>query len=217
MFTGLVEEMGILRAVRRGAHSSVLSIGADRILDKLRVGDSVAVNGVCLTATSLDDGGFTADVMHETLDRSSLAGLAPGDKVNLERAMAVGGRFGGHIVSGHVDACGEVVSMTGDGIAILMKISAPQEVLRYVAVKGSVTVDGVSLTVAGADDMCLTVSIIPHTAENTTLGRLHPGATVNLEVDMLARYVERLMNFPADSGKKNGGGLTLDFLAENGF
>ncbi len=216
MFTGIIEETGTVRYIRGGASGTVLDIEAEKVLEGTQTGDSIAVNGVCLTVTP-GAGHFTADAMPETLRRTSLGKLRPGSKVNLERAMLCGGRFGGHIVSGHVDACGEVVSMTGDGIAILMKISAPQEVLRYVAVKGSVTVDGVSLTVAGADDMCLTVSIIPHTAENTTLGRLHPGATVNLEVDMLARYVERLMNFPADSGKKNGGGLTLDFLAENGF
>ena len=155
--------------------------------------------------------------MPETLRRTSLGKLRPGAKVNLERAMPCGGRFGGHIVSGHVDGCGEILSMTREGIAMLMRISASPEILRYVAVKGSITVDGVSLTVAGSDEVSLTVSLIPHTARNTTLGQLHPGSQVNLEVDMLARYVERLMSCPSGGEEKRNGGLSMDFLIENGF
>lgn len=216
MFTGIIEETGTVRSIRGGSRGVVLDIEAEKVLEGTMKGDSIAVNGVCLTVTP-GERHFTADAMPETLRRTSLGTLEAGSKVNLERAMLCGGRFGGHIVSGHVDACGKILSATPDGIAVLLKISAPQDILRYVAVKGSITVDGVSLTVAGADDESLTVSLIPHTAGNTTLGQLRPGARVNLEVDMLARYIERLMTFHNDADEKTGRGMTFDFLKENGF
>ena len=216
MFTGIIEEIGTVRSIYGGNTGTVLDIEAGLVLDGTCKGDSIAVNGVCLTVTP-ERGHFTADAMPETLRRTSLGRLRPGSKVNLERAMLCGGRFGGHMVSGHVDACGEIISMTRDGIATLMRISAPYEILRYTAVKGSITVDGTSLTIAGTDKASLTVSLIPHTAQNTTLGLLHPGSQVNLEVDMLARYVERLMAFPAGGDGRRDGGLTWDFLEENGF
>ena len=187
MFTGIIEEIGTVRSIYGGNTGAVLDIEAGLVLDGTCKGDSIAVNGVCLTVTP-ERGHFTADAMPETLRRTSLGRLRPGSKVNLERA-----------------------------IATLMRISAPYEILRYTAVKGSITVDGTSLTIAGTDKASLTVSLIPHTAQNTTLGLLHPGSQVNLEVDMLARYVERLMAFPAGGDGRRDGGLTWDFLEENGF
>lgn len=215
MFTGIIEELGTVERVTRGRVSAILAIRAEAILSDLKIGDSVAVNGVCLTATSLTGHGFTADVMHETLDRSSLAGLGPGSPVNLERAMAADGRFGGHIVAGHVDGVGTIAAIERDDNAIWFTITAPEQVLRYVVEKGSITIDGVSLTVAAVEDDRFSVSLIPHTAAITLLGRKGPGDVVNLETDILAKYVEKLLRPAPDPAQ--GGGLTLDFLAQNGF
>ena len=216
MFTGIVEELGTIRAIRRGASSAVLSIGAGTILDDLKVGDSVAVNGVCLTATQVDGGGFTADVMHETLDRSSLARLAPGDKVNLERAMAAGGRFGGHIVSGHIDATGTITDRRRDDNAVWYTVSAPAALLRYVVEKGSIAIDGISLTVAAVEADRFSVSVIPHTAAVTVLGGKRPGDLVNLEADLIGKYVEKLLR-PVQAPPARRSALSLEFLAEHGF
>lgn len=203
MFTGIVEEIGTVRSISGGGTGVVIDIAASKVLEGTAVGDSIAVNGVCLTVTP-GNGHFTADAMPETLRRTSLGSLKPGSKVNLERAMAAGGRFGGHIVSGHVDACGRVVSLVRDGIAMIMKMEVPVGVLKYIARKGSVTIDGVSLTVASVDgdvpagpgvSGSFAVSLIPHTMASTTLNLLRVGSPVNVEVDMLARYVERLMSF----------------------
>ena len=212
----MVEELGTIRAIRRGASSAVLSIGAGTILDDLKVGDSVAVNGVCLTATQVDGGGFTADVMHETLDRSSLARLAPGDKVNLERAMAAGGRFGGHIVSGHIDATGTITDRRRDDNAVWYTISAPAALLRYVVEKGSIAIDGISLTVAAVEADRFSVSVIPHTAAVTVLGGKRPGDPVNLEADLIGKYVEKLLR-PVQAPPARRSALSLEFLAEHGF
>ena len=215
MFTGIVEELGTIRAVRRGAASAVLSIGAAEVLSDLKIGDSVAVNGVCLTVTSLDDGGFTADVMHETLGRSSLGALAPGGRVNLERAMPANGRFGGHIVSGHIDGTGKIASVRPDDNALWYTIYAAPELLRCIVEKGSITIDGISLTVAAVDDTSFSVSLIPHTAAVTTLGKKRAGDTVNLETDIIGKYVEKLLR-PAPEPERQGG-ISWEFLAENGF
>ena len=215
MFTGLVEEVGTIRAIRRGAHSSVLSIGAETILSDLKIGDSVAVNGVCLTATSRDSGGFTADVMHETLNRSSLGALTVGSHVNLERAMAADGRFGGHIVSGHIDGTGVIQSLRRDDNAVWYTVGAAPGLLRYIVEKGSITIDGISLTVAAVGETWFSVSIIPHTAAVTILGEKRAGDRVNLETDIIGKYVEKLLR-PAGDAPKSGG-LTLEFLAQNGF
>ena len=215
MFTGIVEELGTIRAVRRGAASAVLSIGAAEVLSDLKIGDSVAVNGVCLTVTSLDDGGFTADVMHETLGRSSLGALAPGGRVNLERAMPANGRFGGHIVSGHIDGTGKIASVRPDDNALWYTISAAPELLRYIVEKGSITIDGISLTVAAVDETSFSVSLIPHTAAVTALGKKRAGDIVNLETDIIGKYVEKLLH-PAPEPERQGG-ISLEFLAENGF
>ena len=215
MFTGIVEELGTVRAIRRGAHSAVLSIGANLVLSDLNIGDSVAVNGVCLTATSRDSGGFTADVMHETLDRSSLGALTPGSPVNLERAMPANGRFGGHIVSGHIDGVGTVQSVRRDDNALWYTVRADPALLRYVVEKGSIAIDGISLTVARMEADRFSVSLIPHTASVTALGRKGPGDTVNLETDIIGKYVEKLLKPREESPFEPG--ITLDFLRENGF
>ena len=215
MFTGIVEELGSVRSVRRGQHSSVLSIAAKDILSDLKIGDSVAVNGVCLTATTVNSGGFTADVMHETLNRSSLGSLTVGSHVNLERAMAANGRFGGHIVSGHIDGTGTITALRKDDNAVWYTISASQELLRYIVEKGSIAIDGISLTVAEVGESWFSISAIPHTVAVTTLGEKRPGDTVNLENDVIGKYVEKLLRpQPQETAKSS---LTLEFLAQHGF
>lgn len=215
MFTGIIEEVGTLRSVQRGAHSAVLTIGASRVLSDLKIGDSVAVNGVCLTATRLLPDGFTADVMHETLNRSALGTLGPGSPVNLERAMAAGGRFGGHIVSGHIDGTGTITALRKDDNAVWYTISASQELLRYIVEKGSIAIDGISLTVAEVGESWFSISAIPHTVAVTTLGEKRPGDTVNLENDVIGKYVEKLLRpQPQETAKSS---LTLEFLAQHGF
>lgn len=215
MFTGIVEELGTVRSVRRGAHSSVLSISAKEVLSDLKVGDSVAVNGVCLTATTVDSGGFTADVMHETLNRSSLGALTAGSHVNLERAMAANGRFGGHIVSGHIDGTGTITALKQDDNALWYTISAPPALLRYIVEKGSVAIDGVSLTVAAVGESWFSISAIPHTVAVTLLGEKGVGDVVNLENDVIGKYVEKLLRPQTQQVPKRS--LTLEFLAEHGF
>ena len=214
MFTGIVEETGAVRAVRRGAKSSVLSIQAEQVLSDLKIGDSVAVNGVCLTATSVDASGFTADVMHETLDRSTLGALTPGSRVNLERAMAADGRFGGHIGAGHIDGTGTITKTRQDDNAVWFTIEASPALLRYVVEKGSITIDGISLTVAAVGEGWFSVSIIPHTASLTTLGGKKPGDLVNLENDVIGKYVEKLLR-PQENPAESK--LTLNFLTQHGF
>lgn len=217
MFTGIVEETGTIRAVRRGANSSVLSIGAEKVLSDLKTGDSVAVNGVCLTATSVDAAGFSADVMHETLNRSTLGALVPGSRVNLERAMAANGRFGGHIVSGHIDGPGTIVKTQRDDNAIWYTVEAPPALLHYIVEKGSIAIDGVSLTVAAVGETWFSVSLIPHTAASTTLGGKKPGDLVNLENDVIGKYVEKLLRPQEEKTDKSDIKMTMEFLRENGF
>lgn len=207
--------MGVLRSVRRGAHSAVLSIGAETVLSDLKIGDSVAVNGVCLTATTVDAGGFTADVMHETLNRSSLGALVPGSPVNLERAMAANGRFGGHMVAGHIDGTGTITARRQDDNAVWYTVSAAPSLLRYIVEKGSIAIDGISLTVASVEADRFSVSVIPHTAAVTVLGRKRPGDIVNLETDLIGKYVEKLLRPAEDTAPK--GGISLEFLMKNGF
>ena len=214
MFTGLVEEVGTLKSVKRGGGSCVLAVECSRVLEGSRVGDSIAVNGVCLTVTSMGGAYFTADAMPETLDRSSLGKLPAGSPVNLERAMPADGRFGGHIVSGHIDGMGTVMSITPDENAVWYRIGAEPKLLRYIVEKGSITVDGISLTVADTDSESFSVSIIPHTQKETSLRSLRSGSAVNLETDIIGKYVEKLMQ-PEPEIKQ--GGLTEEFLRENGF
>jgi riboflavin synthase len=192
VFTGLVQGLGRIDAIERSAEGARLTIETP-LVSELRTGDSVAVNGVCLTATSLQNGSFVADAMNETLSRSSLGGLEAGVQVNLELPLRAGDRLGGHVVQGHVDAVGEVVSVVEDGFARRIQIEAPPDLLRYVIEKGSIAVDGVSLTVAECDSRSFTVSLIPETLQRTNLGHAGTGDRVNLEVDVLAKYVEKLI------------------------
>ncbi|MBV9285984.1 MAG: riboflavin synthase [Acidimicrobiia bacterium] len=184
MFTGIVEELGSVRDRDGGRFTFV----ADAVVEDLKIGDSVAVNGCCLTAVEIGEGWYRADAVDETLTRTNLADLEPGDPVNLERPVRLADRLGGHLVQGHVDAVGKIVTAAPD-----LRVQAPVDVLRYVVTKGSITVDGCSLTVVDVFDDGFTVAIIPHTAEVTTLGRKGPGDRVNLEVDLVAKYVERLL------------------------
>lgn len=215
MFTGIVEEIGILQAVERGSQSAVLHIQCGKVLEGTKVGDSIAVNGVCLTVTSLKGDGYTADVMAETLDRSSLGGLKRGSRVNLERAMAADGRFGGHIVAGHIDGTGKIEDIKRDETAVWYRVSSEPAVLRYIVEKGSITIDGISLTVARVTDEDFSVSIIPHTQANTVLADRKIGDVVNLETDIIGKYVEKLLK-PQEPQKKESK-LTMEFLAEHGF
>ncbi len=192
MFTGLVQGIGRIAAREVTDAGARLQIETP-LVSELRAGDSIAVNGVCLSAAALENGSFTADAMNETLSRTSLGGLAPGAEVNLELPLRASDRLGGHVVQGHVDGVGEIAEVASDGIARRVRIEAPPEVLRYVIEKGSIAVDGVSLTVAGLDDRSFTVSLIPETLQRTNLGHAGPGDRVNLEVDVLAKYVEKLM------------------------
>jgi riboflavin synthase len=193
MFTGLVADLGEVTEVEPTGDGARLTVRT-RLAGELSAGDSVAVNGVCLTATSVDDGTFHAEVMNETLRLTSLAATRPGAPVNLELAMRPTDRLGGHIVQGHVDGVGSVKEVSEDGFARRVTIETPADLLRYVVHKGSIGVNGVSLTVAELQDRCFTVSLIPETLERTNLGHLAPGETVNLEVDVLAKYVERLIS-----------------------
>ncbi len=215
MFTGIIEEMGTIRAVRRYAHSSALFICAEQILSDLKIGDSVAVNGVCLTATGKTADSFTADVMHETLDRSTLGALTAGDRVNLERAMAANDRFGGHIVSGHIDGTGRVAGIRRDDIALWYTVEVPPGLLRFMVEKGSIAMDGVSLTVAAITETGFSVSVIPHTAAATIISEKKAGDYVNLETDLIGKYVEKLLHPAAASPGYPG--ITPNFLRQNGF
>ncbi|MDQ6604911.1 MAG: riboflavin synthase [Actinomycetota bacterium] len=192
MFTGLVSDLGRVISVARSADGVRLAV-ATALAGELSDGDSIAVNGVCLTATEIDGECFSTDVMNETLARSSLGGVDVGTEVNLELPLRAADRIGGHVVQGHVDGTGTIAASTDDGFARRVRIEAPDDVLRYVVEKGSIAVDGVSLTVAGIDDRSFTVSLIPETLQRTSLGRADGGTTVNLEVDVLAKYVERLI------------------------
>lgn len=214
MFTGIVEETGIVERVQKGSSSAVLTVQAIKVLEGTEVGDSICVNGVCLTVTSLADGRFTADVMHETLNRSSLAQLRCGSRVNLERAMRADGRFGGHIVSGHVDGVGRITEIHRDDMAIWYTVQAEPRLLRYIVEKGSVAIDGISLTVATVNADRFQVSVIPHTVRMTTLGEKRSGDLVNIENDVIGKYVERLLPARQEDRKSS---VTREFLARCGY
>lgn len=212
MFTGIIEEIGKIQGIQKGANSAVLSVQATKIMEDVHLGDSIAVNGVCLTVTSISPNGFTADVMHETLNRSSLGKLRIGNPVNLERAMPANGRFGGHIVSGHIDGTGIVSDIRRDDNAVWYVIKTPLPILRYIIEKGSIAIDGISLTVARVYKDSFSVSIIPHTASLTTLSARRVGDLVNLENDCIGKYVERLMGKESENND-----ITAEFLAKHGF
>ena len=211
MFTGIVEETGTIKKIEKGTSSGRLTIEADKVLQGSKIGDSIAVNGVCLTITGMSGHLFTADVMAETIRRSNLGTLSSGSKVNLERAMAADGRFGGHIVSGHVDGTGRIVEVKKDDNAIWYTIQATPQLMRYIIEKGSVTIDGISLTVAKVAQDNFSISAIPHTVSQTVLKDRKVGAVVNLETDIIGKYVEKLLC------KGQPEGITRDFLAKYGF
>ena len=211
MFTGIIEEVGSVRHIRMGSASCVITVAAEKVLSDVHIGDSIAVNGTCLTVCSFDGGSFSADVMPETMRRTNLGALTPGSAVNLERAMAANARFGGHIVSGHIDSTGQIRALKREDNAVWVTVAAAPEILRYIVEKGSIAIDGISLTVARVSAKDFAVSIIPHTGEETTLLSRKPGDIVNLECDILAKYVEKLL------GKAEKGGITPQFLSEHGF
>ncbi len=216
MFTGIVEEMGTIAGIQKGAKSAVLTIQAEKVFSDIHIGDSIALNGVCLTVTSFSGNTYTADVMNETLRRSSLGSLTIGSKVNLERAMAANGRFGGHIVSGHIDGTGTITKVEKDDNAIWYTIAAEENLMKYIVEKGSIAIDGISLTVAKRSDMDFAISMIPHTAKETVLAQKKPGDIVNLENDIVGKYIEQLMHYEKKEEKKESR-LTKEFLLQAGF
>lgn len=217
MFTGIIEELGVIQEIKKSSKSSKLLIKANKVLENTNVGDSICTNGVCLTVTDLKANSFEADVMAETLRRSNLGDLTVGSKVNLERALTLESRLGGHIVSGHIDGVGEIISLVKEDNATWVTVKAKSDILRYVVLKGSITIDGISLTVAYVDENVFKVSIIPHTAQETTLLNKSIGETVNLECYVISKYVEKLMGLTTKEENKKNTLLTEDFLKENGF
>ena len=216
MFTGIIEEVGRLERLAGGE----IAIRAKKVLEDVALGDSIAVNGICLTVTRFDEAHFTADVMPETIRRTSLAELRRGSRVNLERALTLKSRLGGHIVSGHIDGAGTIAAMREEGNAILLTVRASADILRYIVEKGSVALDGISLTVASVSAADFTVSLIPHTREITNLREKSVGSRLNIETDILGKYVEKL--FPGgcalgSAAPKGKDGITMDFLRQQGF
>jgi riboflavin synthase len=204
MFTGIVEEIGVIREISPGH----LVIGAKKVLDGTKQGDSIAINGVCLTVTSLKNDAFSVDIMPETMRRTNLGRLHYGDRVNLERAVVVGGRLGGHYVQGHVDDTGKILSVKSEGSALIVKMSAPTKLMRYIVNKGFIAADGASLTVIEPDGFSFSVSLVDYTQKQITLSAKKPGDLVNLEVDIIAKYVERLKQTSSQE-------VMLEFLGES--
>jgi len=215
VFTGIIEELGTVTSIKKGAKSAVLTVKAGIVTSDVKLGDSICVNGVCLTVVEFSKSGFAAEVMAETLRMSNLGELKSGSRVNLERALSLSDRLGGHIVSGHVDGVGVIKSVVKEDIAQVFTVEAPPEVMRYIINKGSISVDGISLTVVDYDEKGFRVSIIPHTMAQATLGIKKEGDRVNLESDLIAKYVERL--FPGGGGGGSESKLNKGFLAEHGF
>lgn len=217
MFTGIVEEVGRIQNIKRGEKSSQIIIDASLVLEKTLIGDSICTNGVCLTVTRINKNSFEADVMAETFRRSNLGNLKSGNHVNLERALTLDKRLGGHLVSGHIDGVGEIIGREKEDNAIWISIKTSPKVLRYVIEKGSITIDGISLTVAYVDDNMFKVSIIPHTVTSTTLLNKIQGETVNLECDIIGKYVEKLLGLQNQSNSTSNRILDEDFLKNYGF
>ncbi|MHC1682000.1 MAG: riboflavin synthase [Clostridiaceae bacterium] len=216
MFTGLVEEIGVVKGISKGTKGGKITIKAKKVLEDAKLGDSICTNGVCLTVTEFSGDSFAVDVMAETMRRSNLSKIKIGDTVNLERALRADGRLGGHIVSGHIDGTGEIVDYEKEDNAVWITIKADSSILRYIVQKGSIAIDGVSLTVAHVDDEIFKVSIIPHTGEETTLLNKSQGAEVNLECDVIGKYVEKLLNLGGKVEDKKSS-INEDFLRLNGF
>jgi riboflavin synthase len=217
MFTGIIEAVGTVSSLQsRGGDMRVTIRSGKLELGDVKLGDSIAVNGICLTAVALPGDGFVADVSGETLQRSAFVDLKPGSRVNLEKALTPTTRLGGHLVSGHVDGVGELLSLQQDGRSVRMRIQAPAELARYIAEKGSITIDGVSLTVNRVDGAQFELNIVPHTMQETTLVDFKVGRRINLEVDLIARYLERLL-LGEQAAQGKGEGISMAFLAEHGF
>ncbi len=217
MFTGIIEELGTIEKIQQKNEAIVMTIRASKILEDVNLGDSIAVNGVCLTVTSFTSNEFTVDLMPETVRATSLRMLKKGSKVNLERAMAANGRFGGHFVSGHVDGIGTIVKKEPLDNAVYYEIEIPETLRPYILLKGSVAIDGTSLTIFKVTNKTFTVSIIPHTLSETIIGSKGPGDIVNIECDMLAKYIEQFLNYRFQGENKNQSSITTSFLEENGF
>lgn len=223
MFTGIIEEKGMISRIMKTASQAILTIKAKKVMEDIHIGDSIAVNGICLTVTSFSANEFQADVMHETLDRTSLKMLKPGSSVNLERAMAAGGRFGGHMVSGHIDGTGRITDIKEDSLAIWYTIETSLEILHYIVEKGSIAIDGISLTVAKVTQTTFAVSTIPHTRVVTTLGERRAGDLVNLENDIVGKYVEKFIyeknthEIMKENSEKKTHGITREKLAQYGY
>ena len=213
MFTGLIEEIGIIEDLVKGSISGSMKIGCSKVLEGVRLGDSISVNGICLTVINFDDGSFTVDFMPETLKVTNLGKLGRGSKVNLERALMVGDRLGGHIVSGHIDGTGKLTAFKERENATEVWVEADRELLKYIIKKGSIAIDGASLTVAEVNRTGFMVSIIPHTKKETTLLSKKVGDSINLECDSTGKYIERLMEFKETDKER----LSVDFLNRNGF
>lgn len=223
MFTGIIEEIGKIKTVVKGSRSIQLTITATKVLTDASIGDSIATNGICLTVTEFSPTQFSVDVMSETLKRSSLSDVRPGMEVNLERALRVGDRLGGHMVSGHIDGMGKIVDIKEDDNAVWYTITAPKSIMKYIIEKGSIAIDGISLTVAYATHESFSVSIIPHTQKETVLQFRKIGDSVNLECDMTAKYIERFAGWNEQDNEQDKdmsaskGGLSIDMLSDNGF
>lgn len=216
MFTGIIEEIGTLRQMQQGEKSIVLTIKGEKIVEDTNIGDSISLNGVCLTVADLLSDGFVADVMPETLERSNLGNLAVGSRLNLERALRLSDRLGGHIVNGHIDGTGRIQDIKKDDNAVWLTVTAEPHVLNYIIEKGSVAIDGISLTVATVDNRSFQVSIIPHTGEQTTLLEKRIGDTLNIECDTVGKYIEKLMGHAEDENR-HGSRLNKKKLEENSF
>ena len=217
IFTGIIEELGVVKSIAINGASGCITIKAKKVLEGTQLGDSIAVNGTCLTVTSINSDGFSADVMAETVKRTSLSQVGKGDLVNLERAMILNGRFGGHIVSGHIDGTGTITKYTKEENAIWVTKKAPDEILDLIVEKGSICIDGISLTVATVSDQDFQVSIIPHTAKETTLIHKKVGSLVNLENDIVGKYIKKLMENNQEEQAKKASGLTMEMLEEYGL
>lgn len=217
MFTGIIEEIGTIKNIKNGNKSSKITVKAGVVLDKTILGDSISVNGVCLTVTNIGKESFCADIMAETLKRSNLYKLTVGSKVNLERALMLNKRIGGHIVSGHIDGTGEIKEFLREDNAIWVTVKTSSSILKYIVEKGSIAIDGVSLTVAYVDNQIFKVCIIPHTAEETILLQKRENELVNLECDVLGKYIEKFLKFKGVEERQENNSISQEFLKNNGF
>ncbi len=217
MFTGIIEELGVIQELRIAAEGAKITIAARQVLSGLKIGDSVSVNGVCLTATQMLSGSFLCDISAETLRLSNFKLAKPGARVNLERSLVIGDRLGGHFVLGHVDGIGRLMSKKASGMGFVTTFSYPKELERYFVYKGSIAINGISLTIAALEPSAFSVAVIPHTFEWTNLRELNAGDPVNLEVDVLGRYFERFFQLGLLQGEKPGSGLTSEYLKNQGF